>query len=68
MSLTQKFTTTVYIFVKDKTMMQSIRPQIEESWKIILKDEFQKEYFSTLKLFLIEEKNTHNLSSKCRYF
>jgi len=45
--------------VKDKTMMQSIRPQIEESWKIILKDEFQKEYFSTLKLFLIEEKKTH---------
>ena len=40
-------------------MMQSIRPQIEESWKIILKDEFQKEYFSTLKLFLIEEKKTH---------
>jgi len=45
--------------VKDKTMMQSIRPQIDESWKIILKDEFQKEYFSTLKLFLIEEKKTH---------
>lgn len=40
-------------------MMQSIRPQIDESWKIILKDEFQKEYFSTLKLFLIEEKKTH---------
>jgi len=39
--------------------MQSIRPQIDESWKIILKDEFQKEYFSTLKLFLIEEKKTH---------
>jgi uracil-DNA glycosylase len=47
--------------VKDKTMMQSIRPQIEESWKIILKDEFQKEYFSTLKLFLIEEKKTHTI-------
>ena len=41
--------------------MQSIRSQIEESWKIILKDEFQKEYFSTLKLFLIEEKKTHTI-------
>ena len=32
--------------------MQAIQPQIEESWKIILKDEFQKEYFAELKTFL----------------
>lgn len=34
----------------------SINPQIEESWKNILKDEFQKDYFIKLKEFLIEEK------------
>lgn len=34
----------------------TINPQIEESWKIILKDEFQKDYFLKLKEFLIEEK------------
>ncbi len=34
----------------------TINPQIEESWKIILRDEFQKDYFLKLKEFLIEEK------------
>jgi uracil-DNA glycosylase len=33
-----------------------INPQIEESWKVALKDEFQKDYFIKLKEFLIEEK------------
>ena len=31
-------------------------PQIEESWKKVLADEFRADYFSTLKSFLIEEK------------
>ena len=34
----------------------SINPQIEESWKNILRDEFHKDYFIRLKEFLIEEK------------
>jgi len=40
------------------TLMQgtSIDPQIEESWKEVLADEFQKEYFAKLKEFLVEEK------------
>ncbi|RPH31447.1 MAG: uracil-DNA glycosylase [Bacteroidales bacterium] len=38
--------------------MQStpVNPQIEESWKAILKDEFRKDYFIKLKEFLVEEK------------
>ena len=34
----------------------SIIPQIEESWKAILADEFNKPYFNELKAFLIEER------------
>ena len=37
----------------------SINPQIEESWKDVLKDEFQKDYFIKLKEFLIEEKKKY---------
>ena len=33
-----------------------IKPQIEESWKEVLKDEFRQEYFTKLKEFLVEEK------------
>lgn len=39
----------------------SINPQIEDSWKLILKDEFQKDYFIKLKEFLIEEKKKHTV-------
>ena len=35
--------------------MKNINPQIESSWKEILKLEFQKEYFSSLKTFLEAE-------------
>jgi len=40
------------------TLIQNtpIKPQIEESWKEVLKDEFRQEYFTKLKEFLIEEK------------
>ncbi len=36
--------------------MNSINPQIEESWKNILTAEFESEYFAELRNFLIEEK------------
>jgi uracil-DNA glycosylase len=36
-----------------------VNPQIEDSWKQILKDEFEKPYFSELKDFLVEEKSRH---------
>lgn len=35
-----------------------VNPQIEESWKEVLKEEFQKDYFVSLKKFLVEEKKT----------
>lgn len=34
-------------------------PQIEESWKAVLQDEFQSAYFQDLRQFLIEEKQEH---------
>jgi uracil-DNA glycosylase len=36
--------------------MEKINPVIEESWKEILEDEFNKPYFTELKQFLLEEK------------
>ena len=44
--------------------MYAIQPQIEESWKIILKDEFQKEYFAELKTFLTAEKKIYSIYPK----
>ena len=38
-----------------------IDPKIEESWKKILWEEFQKPYFETLKHFLVEEKKHYTL-------
>ena len=38
-----------------------IEPKIEESWKKILFDEFQKPYFEALKTFLVEEKKHHTI-------
>lgn len=38
-----------------------IKPQIEETWKNILMDEFQKEYFIKLKAFLVEEKKKYTV-------
>ena len=34
-----------------------VNPQIEESWKIMLKDEFGQQYFKELKQFLLLEKS-----------
>jgi uracil-DNA glycosylase len=39
--------------------MQSINPQIEESWKRVLQDEFDAPYFQSLTEFLREEKKKH---------
>ena len=34
-----------------------VNPQIEASWKEVLKEEFEKQYFKELKEFLLEEKS-----------
>jgi len=39
----------------------SIAPQIEASWKEVLTDEFQNEYFTKLKEFLLEEKKKYTV-------
>ena len=39
--------------------MTAINPQIEESWKAVLSDEFNKNYFLNLKQFLLDEKKKH---------
>ena len=44
--------------------MTTINPQIEESWKAVLSDEFNKDYFVKLKLFLLEEKKQHCIYPK----
>ena len=44
--------------------MQAIQTQIEESWRVILKDEFQKGYFTELKTFLTAEKKIHSIFPK----
>jgi uracil-DNA glycosylase len=36
-----------------------LNPQIHESWKELLLNEFQKDYFVQLKSFLVEEKKSH---------
>ncbi len=38
--------------------MEKIQPKIEESWKLALKAEFNAQYFSELKNFLQNERNT----------
>lgn len=41
-----------------------IEPKIEESWKKVLFDEFQKPYFEALKAFLVAEKKTQKIYPK----
>ncbi len=41
--------------------MSNINPQIEDSWKKVLFDEFNKPYFEQLKHFLIEEKKRYSI-------
>lgn len=39
--------------------MSEVNPKIEESWKIILDNEFKTDSFKSLKQFLVEEKNKY---------
>jgi len=41
--------------------MGQVNPQIEASWKEVLSDEFNADYFSSLKEFLVEEKKKYTL-------
>jgi len=41
--------------------MEKIKPIVEESWRNILKDQFNSDYFFDLKKFLIEEKKQYNI-------
>jgi uracil-DNA glycosylase len=41
--------------------MSLINPVIEDSWKKVLNDEFNSDYFISLKEFLIEEKKHHTI-------
>ncbi|MBN2669900.1 MAG: uracil-DNA glycosylase [Bacteroidales bacterium] len=41
--------------------MSSVNPNINDSWKNILWESFQADYFSKLKAFLVEEKNKANI-------
>lgn len=43
------------------TLIRTINPQIEESWKNVLNDEFNKEYFIKLKEYLLEEKKRYTV-------
>ncbi|MBN2762710.1 MAG: uracil-DNA glycosylase [Bacteroidales bacterium] len=39
--------------------MTEVRPQIEESWKVLLLDQFNTSYFRSIKEFLVEEKKKY---------
>jgi uracil-DNA glycosylase len=41
--------------------MNRVNPEIEPSWKAVLQEEFDADYFQRLKAFLIEEKRTHTV-------
>ena len=41
--------------------MEKVEPQIHESWKPLLIEEFNQEYFLRLKKFLVEEKSLHRI-------
>jgi len=41
--------------------MEQLNPAIEESWKIVLRNEFVKPYMSDLKTFLVEEKKRNRV-------
>ncbi|MBN1599104.1 MAG: uracil-DNA glycosylase [Bacteroidales bacterium] len=41
--------------------MTELNPQIEQSWKEVLLEEFSSPYFASLKQFLIQEKQSHTV-------
>ncbi len=48
-------------FLRFFIMSNKINPQIDESWKTALEDEFNKPYFQELKSFLVAEKSKHTV-------
>lgn len=44
--------------------MANINPNIEQSWKVVLLKEFNKDYFIKLKQFLLDEKKHHSIYPK----
>lgn len=42
-------------------MGNTINPQIEESWKAVISEEFNKPYFHSLKTFLVDERQKHTV-------
>lgn len=44
--------------------MTAITPKIENSWKEVLKDEFESEYFKKIKQFLVDEKKQYSIFPK----
>ena len=44
--------------------MANINPNIEQSWKVVLLEEFNKDYFIKLKQFLLDEKKHHSILPK----
>jgi uracil-DNA glycosylase len=48
-----------FVHYHQSSMEAKIKPQIEESWRAILSDEFNKPYFSELKSFLVSEKQLY---------
>jgi len=39
--------------------VENINPKINDGWKELLKEEFESDYFKSLKQFLVEEKSNH---------
>jgi uracil-DNA glycosylase len=44
--------------------MVNINPDIEQSWKVVLLEEFNKDYFIQLKQFLLDEKKQYSIFPK----
>jgi len=44
--------------------MENINPDIDQSWKMVLLEEFNKDYFIKLKQFLLDEKKHHSIYPK----
>ena len=44
--------------------MGNINPDIEQSWKTVLLEEFNKDYFIQLKQFLLDEKKQYSIFPK----
>ncbi len=52
------------LFQKRYINLYSVNPKIDESWKNVLKEEFTKKYFSSLKAFLVQEEKQYTVFPK----